>query len=677
MSETPKEVTKSTVKDASTLDDGNTNGSTSEIPGENKDETTTKILGENKYDTTIEISEENKDDTTIEIKKSTNNANIMVNQIPVQNPMIPVPRIPTFGNHHIFPSDLFMYPHGQSMVPFPGSVNECEPFTIEEIDDSVYLNIIDKNLLAILQQFVRSEELYAVKPKVMIGKKFRIKLLTDYVGNNLTTNNVSGSNVPLDNPHILPLKNLVNWLEKAFDTTLKQIDNMINKQEISFKHLWYLFPTATQVYAQLHNKIVGARVTNCEYKTYFGTQFFTITGEIIESNGHEFVNCVKYWHIDHFLGVLSIDKLPAVPLKKECEIRDKLVKRGKIFEKYALGAHYLRYSGRFFRKSWVGDTYYRGDGRIMIDAATFSQIDPNYKSDVNNNRHNYIHNSSIKGDKKKVKEEELYMCAPTFFGFSFIAKKWGQFYVDQVDEIKFDDDAFNNLIMDTNKKDIIASLVTSEPYEGLDLISGKGGGCIFLLHGPPGAISEYLHRPLYAVSVGELGVTPKELEAKLSEILEVASIWNAVILIDEVDIFLEQRSKNDVNRNALVGIFLRLLEYHQGILFLTTNRVESFDMAFHSRISIVLKYNVLDETSRAQIWRTFLDRADGKNKSQVDIEKLKQRQLNGREIKTAVRMAKALATRSNPPNPPNPNAIITTSLLEKILDISDISLKEI
>jgi SpoVK/Ycf46/Vps4 family AAA+-type ATPase len=47
------------------------------------------------------------------------------------------------------------------------------------------------------------------------------------------------------------------------------------------------------------------------------------------------------------------------------------------------------------------------------------------------------------------------------------------------------------------------------------------------------AISEYLHRPLYNVSVGELGISVGELERKLSEILEVASIWNAVILIDE------------------------------------------------------------------------------------------------------------------------------------------------
>jgi hypothetical protein len=38
---------------------------------------------------------------------------------------------------------------------------------------------------------------------------------------------------------------------------------------------------------------------------------------------------------------------------------------------------------------------------------------------------------------------------------------------------------------------------------------------------------------------------------------------------------------------------LRLLEYHQGVLFLTTNRVKSFGDAFPSRISVALKYSDL------------------------------------------------------------------------------------
>jgi len=60
--------------------------------------------------------------------------------------------------------------------------------------------------------------------------------------------------------------------------------------------------------------------------------------------------------------------------------------------------------------------------------------------------------------------------------------------------------------------------------------------------------------------VGELGTTINELEDKLRNILEVACHWDAVILLDEADIFLEKRTDNDIQRNAMVGIFLRLLE---------------------------------------------------------------------------------------------------------------------
>ena len=48
------------------------------------------------------------------------------------------------------------------------------------------------------------------------------------------------------------------------------------------------------------------------------------------------------------------------------------------------------------------------------------------------------------------------------------------------------------------------------------------------------AIAEMLHRPLYSVTVGELGTNAKDLEASLSIILELAATWNAVLLIDEV-----------------------------------------------------------------------------------------------------------------------------------------------
>jgi hypothetical protein len=88
--------------------------------------------------------------------------------------------------------------------------------------------------------------------------------------------------------------------------------------------------------------------------------------------------------------------------------------------------------------------------------------------------------------------------------------------------------------------------------------------------------------------VFELGINAKELETNLIEILDIASQWWAVLLLDEAAIYMEKRSsKGDPKRTAMTAIFLRLLEYYHGVLFLTTNRVASFDDAFCSHTSFV------------------------------------------------------------------------------------------
>jgi len=197
---------------------------------------------------------------------------------------------------------------------------------------------------------------------------------------------------------------------------------------------------------------------------------------------------------------------------------------------------------------------------------------------------------------------------------------------------------------------LVKSLVEHSSESFNDIITGKGGGCIFLLHGPPGcgktltaeSIAELLKRPLYSVSVGELGVDPDDLEERLRQILDMASAWDAVVLIDEADIFLEARDEHDIERNAMVGIFLRLLEYHQGVLFLTTNRVKCFDEAFFSRISVSLEYAPLDVHDRTQIWFTLLEAANIKL-YQADHKSLASHELNGRQIKNVIRLSQSLA----------------------------------
>lgn len=67
------------------------------------------------------------------------------------------------------------------------------------------------------------------------------------------------------------------------------------------------------------------------------------------------------------------------------------------------------------------------------------------------------------------------------------------------------------------------------------------------------SVAENLRRPLYRVRAGDLGVEAGKVESSLKKALEHCSYWNAVLLIDEADIFLEQRTSDNLQRNELVS----------------------------------------------------------------------------------------------------------------------------
>lgn len=62
-----------------------------------------------------------------------------------------------------------------------------------------------------------------------------------------------------------------------------------------------------------------------------------------------------------------------------------------------------------------------------------------------------------------------------------------------------------------------------------------------------------MHQPLYSMGASELGETPNEVEESLAQVLELSSKWNAILLLDECDMFLEARSTSDIRRNRLVS----------------------------------------------------------------------------------------------------------------------------
>jgi AAA+ superfamily predicted ATPase len=158
----------------------------------------------------------------------------------------------------------------------------------------------------------------------------------------------------------------------------------------------------------------------------------------------------------------------------------------------------------------------------------------------------------------------------------------------------------------------------------------------------PGSLPIITHSYNLQVSAGELGRIAEELEVRLPLIFERASKWNALLLLDEADVFLEQRSIGDINRNALVYVFLRTLEYYQGTMFFTTNRVKQMDPAIASRIHFKIKYDNLGPDQRRAVWEYFLRKAATPQGAPVysssDLESLVEKLLNGREVRSSYYM---------------------------------------
>jgi SpoVK/Ycf46/Vps4 family AAA+-type ATPase len=97
-------------------------------------------------------------------------------------------------------------------------------------------------------------------------------------------------------------------------------------------------------------------------------------------------------------------------------------------------------------------------------------------------------------------------------------------------------------------------------------------------------------------------------------------------------------------------VFLRLTEYYQGILFLTTNRVETFDEAFQSRIHMGIRYDNLKPAARKKIWQHHVSKVekmaaeeceDGKGNPKVkpftddDFNELSKKNMNGRQVRAS------------------------------------------
>jgi hypothetical protein len=280
-------------------------------------------------------------------------------------------------------------------------------------------------------------------------------------------------------------------------------------------------------------------------------------------------------------------------------------------------------------------------------------------------------------DKDMLSDEQLMLLTKRIYGFVLRSRKWFLLDVDKIVPIRRHDEGFQSLILPPDVSRLVEGLVQThspgtkptivgaEPEHQVDLVRGKGKGLIILLHGAPGVgktstaecVADYTHRPLFPLTCGDIGETAKDVEQNLEQNFSLAHRWGCVLLLDEADVFLQARDKEDMRRNSVVSVFLRVLEYYSGILFLTTNKVGHFDEAFKSRIHVSLYYPPLDKKSTLKVWKMNINRLIEQKRIDVEYDsiaeyakqhykalfKAKRTTWNGRQIKNAFQTAMALA----------------------------------
>jgi SpoVK/Ycf46/Vps4 family AAA+-type ATPase len=214
------------------------------------------------------------------------------------------------------------------------------------------------------------------------------------------------------------------------------------------------------------------------------------------------------------------------------------------------------------------------------------------------------------------------------------------------------------LISDDDRDVLRTVLPKGEKPVGIspDFISGKGEGNIFLLYGPPGTgktltvecVANDTRRPLLTLTAQDLSISYRNPETELAKWFVVAAKWDAILLIDEADLFLEQRRGGDTFSNGFATVFLRTLEYYKGVLFLTTNRPGHIDDSFISRITTPITYKALTPETKAKIVRKFVRKFEETGTVEVErgaasylIDNCQE--LNGRQIRNVLQNAVASA----------------------------------
>lgn len=182
-----------------------------------------------------------------------------------------------------------------------------------------------------------------------------------------------------------------------------------------------------------------------------------------------------------------------------------------------------------------------------------------------------------------------------------------------LEEYVYHPEQVEHLVLPDDHRELVDILTADGDILIDDVVEGKSGGTIVLLRGKPGlgktllaeVYAEKMRKILYRIQAGQLGTTPQEVAEGIADLYENAGRWDAVVLIDECDVYTRERG-DDMEHNAVVASLLVTFERQTAITFLATNRAD-VDDAIISRCIAVVNFRSPDKEAARRIWRIQAD----------------------------------------------------------------------
>lgn len=193
-------------------------------------------------------------------------------------------------------------------------------------------------------------------------------------------------------------------------------------------------------------------------------------------------------------------------------------------------------------------------------------------------------------------------------------------HIDDIEDYVYDKSLKDKLVLPQSHKELLDILVNNSSILKGDIIDNKGNGTVVILEGPPGCgktlttevYAELMEKPLYKISSGQLGVDAKDMDNNLYDVLRRAARLGCILLIDECETFVRKRG-TDLVQNAIITTFLRKIEYFDGIMFLTSNKIKDIDDAILSRCIAAIKYEPPTPDNAKKIWKVLVNQFDLSN----------------------------------------------------------------